>query len=146
MKKKIIGILVGMLLISTCLGVASAFSTTKNQMVSLDAEIQIVKPNAGVYIFNMQIAPLPSQGRFNAIVIGMVDVELDILNPDIDKVEFYVDNQLKETLTEEPYNWTWNERMIVPPIHNLKVIGYEGDTEIGSDEIHLLYVNPFSRP
>jgi hypothetical protein len=127
----------------TSLSFVSAVSLTENEINPLDAEITIVKPKAHVYIFNMQIAPLPSQGRFNAIVIGMVDVEVDVINPDINKVEFYVDNELKETLTEEPWTWSWSDRLIVPPIHQLKVIGYDGETEIGSDEIGLLYLNPF---
>jgi hypothetical protein len=143
MKKKIIGIYVCMVVLLASLSFASAVSTNENEINPLDAEISIVKPNQHVYIFNMQIAPLPGQGRFNGIVIGMVEVEVNAINPDINKVEFYVDNELKETLTEEPYTWTWNERMVVPPIHQLKVIGYNDDIEIGNDEIHLLYINPF---
>jgi hypothetical protein len=146
MKKKIIGIFVCMLMVLTSLGVASALSTTENNISSLDAEIAILKPYAGVYIFNMKVAPLPAQGRFRAIVIGMVDVEVDVINPAIDTVEFYVDGQLKETITQEPYTWTWNEPMVVPPIHTLKVVGYDGETEIGNEEISVLYINPFSRP
>jgi hypothetical protein len=146
MTKKIIGISLCMLMVLGSLGVASALSTTENKIGSLDAEIAILKPYAGVYIFNAKIAPLPAQGRFKAIVIGMVDVEVDVINTAIDTVKFYVDGQLKETVTQEPYTWTWNEQMIVPPIHTLKVVGYDGDTEIGSDEISVLYINPFSRP
>ena len=145
MRKKIIGTIFCMLVLFTSLSVTSAIQVTENEVNSLDAEISIAEPN-GVYIFNKKVAPLPGQGVFRAIVIGMIDVKIDALNSSIDKVEIYVDNQLKETLTEEPYNWTWNERMVVPPIHYLKVVGYEGETEIGSDEIKLLYINPFSRP
>jgi hypothetical protein len=146
MTKKILEIVVCMLVVLSSLSFASAVSETDNGMTAFDAEIEIVKPNAHVYIFNMQIAPLPGQGRFNAIVIGMVDVEVDALNATIDKVEFYVDNELKATVNETPFSWIWNERMVVPPIHTLKVIGYAGETEIGSDEIRVLYINPFSRP
>jgi hypothetical protein len=146
MTKKIIGISICMLMVLTSIGVASALSTTENKIGSLDAEIAILKPNAGVYIFNVKIAPLPAQGRFKAIIIGMVDVEVDVINTTIDTVKFYVDGQLKETITQEPYTWTWNEQMVVPPIHTLKVVGYDGDTEIGNDEISVLYINPFSRP
>lgn len=142
MKKKIIGTILCMLILLASFSYVSAKSTTENEIKSLDAEISIVKPK-GVYIFNIKVAPLPSQGRFNAIVIGMVNVEVDIINPDINKVEFYVDDVLKDTLTEEPYTWTWNEKMVIPPIHQLKVIGYNGETEIGSDKIQLLYINPF---
>jgi hypothetical protein len=115
---------------------------TEYGKTSLDSEISIVKPKAHVYIFNIQIAPLPGQGRFNAIVIGAVNVEVDIGNTSADKVEFYVDNELKDNDTEAPYEWKWDDRMIVPRIHSLKVVGYENDVEVGSDEIRLLFINP----
>ncbi|UCF13398.1 MAG: hypothetical protein JSW06_03855, partial [Thermoplasmatales archaeon] len=131
------------LLILASLSLVSANSITEYGKTSFDSEISIVKPNAHVYIFNIQIAPLPGQGRFNAIVIGMVNVQVDVGNTSVDKVEFYVDNELKENDTEAPYEWMWDERMIVPPIHSLKVVGYDNDVEVGSDEIRLLYINPF---
>ncbi len=142
MKKKIIGMLVCMLLILTSLSFVSAISITEHKTTSFNSEVSIVKPNGYVYIFNIRIAPLPGQGRFNAIVIGAVNVEVDVGNTSVDKVEFYVDNELKANDTEAPYEWKWNERMIVPPIHSLKVVGYYDDVEIGSDEIRLLFINP----
>ena len=142
MKKKIIGILVCMLLMLTSLSIVSAKPTTENEITSFNSEISIVKPN-GIIIFNFQIAPLPSQGQFRSIVIGKVDVEVEV-GSSVNKVEFYVDNELKETDTQAPYGWTWDERTTFPPIHRLKVVGYDGDTEVGNDEIRLLYINPFS--
>jgi len=85
---------------------------------------------------------LPGQGRFRSIIVGRVDVEANV-GGSVDKVEFYVDNELKETDTQSPFGWTWNEKMTLPPIHRLKVVGYEGDVEVGSDEIQVLYLNPF---
>jgi len=143
MRMKVVGILVCMLLMLTSLSFVSATSATEHEITSFDSEISIVKPNGYVYIFNIPIAPLPSQGGFRAIIIGKVDVEVDV-GSSVDKVEFYVDNELKETVTQSPYEWTWAERMTFPPIHSLKVVGYDGDTEVGSDEIRLLYINPFS--
>jgi hypothetical protein len=143
MKKKIIGMFVCMLLILTSFSFVSATSIPENEINSLDSEISIVKPKAHVYIFNIQIAPLPAQGRFNAIVIGMVNVQVDVGNTSVDKVEFYVDGELKENDTEAPFEWMWDERMVVPPIHSLKIVGYDNDVEVGSDEIRLLYINPF---
>lgn len=142
MRTKIIGLLICSVLILTSLSFASAISLTELEKTSLNSDISIVKPNGYVYVFNIQIAPLPGQGRFNSIVIGAVNVEVDTGNTSIDKVEFYVDNELKENDTTTPYEWIWNERMIVPPIHSLKVVGYDNDVEVGSDEIGLLFINP----
>jgi len=143
MKKKIMGILVCMLLMMSSLTFVSTISAAEHETTSFNSEVSIVKPNGHVYIFNIQIAPLPSMGVFRAIVVGMVNVEVDVGNNSVDKVEFYVDNEHKENDTEAPYEWMWDERMTFPPIHNLKVVGYDGDEEIGSDEIRLLYLNPF---
>jgi hypothetical protein len=143
MKIKVSIFLVFILLISTSLNLISAISTTEDKIVSLDTEISIVKPNGYLYIFNVQLVPLPSRMPFRAIIVGMVNVEVDVKNESINKVEFYVDDELKATITQAPYNWTWNERLRPPPIHNLKIIGYNNSTEIGRDEIRLLYVNPF---
>jgi len=143
MKKKIMGILVCTLLMLTSLTFVSALSATEHETTSFDSEVSIVKPNGYVYIFNIQIVPLPSMMPFRAIVIGMVDVEVEVEDGSVDKVEFYVDDDLKDTVTEAPYEWTWNERLTPPPIHSLKVVGYADDEEIGRDEIRVLYVNPF---
>ena len=143
MIKKTTGILVCMLLIMTTLGFVNAESTTDYEKTSFDSEISITRPNSHVYIFNIQIAPLPGQGRFNSIVVGMVNVEVDIGNNSVDKLEFYVDNELKANDTEAPYEWMWDERMTVPPMKTLKVIGYFDDVEVGNDERSVLYINPF---
>jgi hypothetical protein len=142
MRKKVIGILVCMLMILTSISIISAKNVTKKEITPLDSEITISKPNGNVYIFNLPIAPLPGQGRFRSIIVGLVDVEANV-GSSVDKVEFYVDNELKETDTETPFGWIWNENMMFPPIHTLKVVGYDGDIEVGSDEIGVLYINPF---
>lgn len=141
MKKKIIGILVVIILMLTSIGFVSAKPATEKGITSFDSEVSIVKPR-GIVIFNIQIISLPSQGQFGGIVIGKVDVEVDV-GSSVNKVEFYVDNELKETDTIAPYGWTWDESMTFPPMHQLKVIGYNGDTEVGNDEIRVLYINPF---
>jgi leucyl aminopeptidase len=142
MKKKIIGILVCIILMLSSLGFVNAKPATEKDITSFDSEISIVKPN-GIIIFNIQIISLPPQGQFGGIVIGKVDVEVDV-GSSVNKVEFYVDNELKETDTIAPYSWTWDESMTFPPMHQLKVVGYDGDTEVGNDEIRVLYINPFS--
>lgn len=142
MKIKLVSILVLTLLLCTSLSFVSAAPTNK-EITSSDSEISIAKPNGYLYLFNIQLVPLPSAMPFRAIIIGMVDVEVDIKNDSINKVEFYVDNELMDTITESPYKWTWNEGLRPPPIHNLKVVGYNDETVIGSDEIRVLYINPF---
>ncbi len=104
-----------------------------------DITVSITKPYGHIYVFDREIAPLPSSHMpFKAIVIGWITVVVNV-EGDVQKVEFYVDNQLKYNDTIAPYQWLWNEKMSVPPKHDLKVIGY-GDGNTASDEIKVLYM------
>ena len=143
MKRKIIGILVCTLFILTSFSFVSAEPATDSEITSFDSEITIAKPNGYVYIFNIPIAPLPGQVPFRSIIIGIVDVKVNV-GDSVDKVEFYVNNDLKATDTEAPFEWTWTGNSFPPiPIKTLKVVGYEGDVEVGSEELRVLYINPF---
>jgi hypothetical protein len=143
MKKKIIGILVCAILLLTSIGFVSAKPASEKGITSFDSEVSIVKPNGYIYIFNIPIAPLPGQAPFRAIAIFAVDVEVEV-GISVNKVEFYVNNELMDTDTEAPFKWSWTQNSFPPiPIKTLKVVGYDGDTEVGSDEIRLLYLNPF---
>jgi len=104
--------------------------------------ISIKKPYGFLYVFGIPLVPLPSMNRFRAIIIGSINVEVEVEDDSVDKVEFYVDNSFKANDAEPPYEWLWNERLGVPPIHTLKVVGYAGN-DTASDEICVLYVNPF---
>ena len=108
-----------------------------------DISVQIVKPYGHVYVFDREIAPIPTHAHraFNAIVIGWITVVVSTQG-NVSKVEFYVDNVLKYNDTSPPFEWTWNERMTHPPKHELKVIGY-GNGETASDSVGVLYINPF---
>jgi hypothetical protein len=143
MKKKIIGIFVCMLFILTSFSFVSAEPATDIEIKSFDSMISITKPNGYVYIITFPVAALPGQGRFSAIILGKIDVEVEV-DSSIDKVEFYVDDELMDSDTVEPYTWEWAEKMMFPPIHTLKVIGYTDDVEVGSDEVDVLYLNPFN--
>ena len=106
-----------------------------------DISVSIVKPYGHVYVFDREIGPLPSSHMpFKAIVIGAVTVVVNASGAE--KVEFYVDNELKGNATTEPYQWLWDEKLRPPPQHELKVVGYGGGST-ASDEIKVLYVNPF---
>jgi hypothetical protein len=143
MKKNKIGLIICTIILLTSLSFVSAKSTMENEINPLDSEITIVKPNGYIYVFNIPLAPLPGNASFRAIAIFAVDVEVEV-GTSINKVEFYVNNDLMDTDTEAPFKWTWTQNSFPPvPIKTLKVVGYDGDTEVGNDEIRLLYINPF---
>jgi len=104
--------------------------------------VSIDKPKGFLYVFNIPVVPLPPMMPFKGIIIGSVTVSVSVDAEVVDNVEFYVDNQLKHSTSVSPYEWTWNEGLRPPPIHQLKVIAYSGD-DVGMDEIRVLYINPF---
>ena len=85
---------------------------------SEEAVIYIDKPLDGyLYLANRQIMPTLF-GK--TIIIGKINVEVSAYN--VEKVEFYINNELKYTDDSEPYEWLWDELAIGK--RTLKVVGY----------------------
>jgi hypothetical protein len=93
-------------------------------------DVIINKPKEGcLYIFDQEIMPLE-----NTMIIGKITVEADAYAEDgIDKTEFFIDDVLKSTDNEEPYEWLWDERTF--GTHEIKVIAYDSTGNTTSDEI-----------
>ena len=106
--------------------------------ISLEEEpldVDIAKPLRALYVNNNRIIP------YNKVrIIGSLDIEA-IVNYDwwghteVEKIEFYIDGKLKETVYSEPYNWTWSERKIGK--HMIKVIAYDIEGNSASKEIEV---------
>jgi hypothetical protein len=91
--------------------------------------INIEKPRGDrFYMFNRPIMPLK-----NTIIIERITVQAEVYNiNNMDKVEFYIDDVLKSTDDEVPYEWTWNEFAFGN--HEIKVVAYDNASNIASDE------------
>ena len=91
----------------------------------------INKPR-GLCIFDKQIFPANI-----AIVVGKVNVEARVYSKNmIDRVEFYVNDELKFIDNGEPYQWLWNEKTI--GWHEIKVIIYGMEGNETEDEISVI--------
>jgi hypothetical protein len=84
--------------------------------------IDIIKPRNYLYFMNFEIFPLSS-----AVIIGKIDINVVASDDDtgIDRVEFYIKDQLKSTDNTAPYDWTWSERVFSTFI--LEVVAYDKD-------------------
>jgi hypothetical protein len=82
--------------------------------------IAITKPANALYFMNIEIIPFPS-----AVIIGKIDINVSAADDDsgIDRVEFWIKDQLKATDTTEPYGWTWSERAFL--IYLIEVVAYD---------------------
>ena len=101
--------------------------TLEQQTITVD----FLTPLRALYINNKRIMP------FNKVrIVGNIDLEVytneDWYGPGsshVEKIEFYIDDVLKETIESKPYIWTWDEKTIGK--HTIKVIAYdfEGNTD-----------------
>ena len=93
-----------------------------------------------LYLMGREIIPLSGFNNF-AIVIGSTNVNVDVRDSisGVKKVEFYVDNSLKETLSEPPYTWNWNEVAVGP--YTLKAVAYDNAGNKVSAEIPVMVFN-----
>ncbi|KAA0006814.1 MAG: hypothetical protein FE045_01875 [Thermoplasmata archaeon] len=95
--------------------------------------VTITKPKMGyLYIEDREIMPTVLG---NTIIIGKITIYVDASNHEsgISKVEFYIDNILQESVTQQPYAWQWNYLAI--GTHLIKVIAYDNAGNYASDEI-----------
>lgn len=97
---------------------------------------EITKPRENyLYILNRAIIPIGE-----TVIVGRITVEADVYSSEvIDKIEFYIDKDLKFTDEEEPYKWTWDERVFGE--HEVKVIAHDNIGNKASDEIRIKIFN-----
>ena len=71
-------------------------------------QLSITKPVDGYLYFNdRQIMPIPANVAF---IIGPITFKVDAIDEcsGMDKIEFYINTELKHTDNEIPYEWLWN--------------------------------------
>jgi len=111
-------------------------SEVKQATVYIDdssPKVEITKPmENSLYISNRR-TPL---SLLRTWIIGLIDVEVDAEdNVDVDRVELYIDNELKATLTNESYSWRWDEKTPLRFRHEIKAVAYDTVGNNASDEV-----------
>ena len=100
-----------------------------------DAKINIINPEENyLYINQNKIIKLR-----RTIVVGDINIETEIsgIITNIEKVEFYVDNEKVATIYEQPYTWIWKDKSF--STRTLKTIAYYEDKTI-SDQIRVIKI------
>jgi len=96
-------------------------------------DVKIIKPDKAIYIMNKEIIPF-----FTPLIIGHIDIEVNVICNDqseINRVEFYIDDELKETDISEPYSWIWDERTPLKFRHTITIIAYDNAGNSANEEI-----------
>lgn len=99
--------------------------------------VDITKPLKAIYIKNRRILPFP-----RTVILGDIDIEVIVYGywyepVEVDKVEFYIDDDLKNTVTSPPYTWTWDEKSLLKRKHTITVKAYDKDETITTKEIQV---------
>lgn len=100
---------------------------------NISISVKIEKPKMGyLYIFDREILPI----NRNTIIVGGITVEA---NSNGNMVEFYIDDELKRTDTESPYEWFWDETVF--GLNEIKVIAYDEEGNKAEDEMNVIILN-----
>jgi hypothetical protein len=94
--------------------------------------ILITKPKMDyLYISGEEITRIGA-----TVIVGNIQIECKVngISEDIDKVEFYINNELVANVTEPPYVFEWIEHQIALR-QKIKVIGYYGEGETLEKEL-----------
>jgi len=94
--------------------------------------VTIDKPKNGLYFMDFLIRPYLFR---SPLIIGPINVEVEVVDNkyEIEKVEFYVDDELMAVDVMEPYSWKWN--MTSFSSHTLKVTAFNTNETSASDEM-----------
>jgi len=90
-----------------------------------------------IYLKTRKILPF-----FKTIIFGPLSVKIDM--NDIKKAEFYVDGELKDTITNPPYTWSWNEKAFLKHKIETKIYDKNGNS-FSSGEMTFYIFNPFEK-
>jgi len=97
-------------------------------------KVEILSPQEDVLYFrDHPIIPF-----FVTFIIGKITIMVnasDYHGPGIERVEFSIDGELKETDYEAPYTWAWNIQTLLPRKHTINVTAYSMSQYYKSDEI-----------
>jgi hypothetical protein len=96
---------------------------------TLPPEVSLERPGDFLYYFDKQLFRFPF-----TLIIGPVTVETDAYDAEsgIEKVQFFIDGELKAEDTVAPYVWVWNER--ISGTHTIKVTSDDAAGNTASDD------------
>ena len=126
------------LTVEDALGTKATDSTTATIYDITPPYIEIIKPKEKfLYINNLIRRPSISMTR----IVGPILIKTKTYDDEgINKVEFYLDEELKFVDTSSPYQWLWLRDPIRPILsnkHTLKVIAYDTSNNTNTSELNL---------
>lgn len=98
--------------------------------------VKITKPERALYLFNIKIRNYLLQ---KTLIIGKINITVDAKDTDsgVNRVEFYIDDELMKNDSTYPYYfiWTKEKRSLIKHKHTISVIAYNNEGNYTSKEI-----------
>ena len=107
--------------------------------------VNITCPQLGfIYIYvlvtSIRLHILPTN---STLIIGKIEIKADITdNKGISWVKFYINDELRATISEKPYIWDWNE-LTIYDLYKIKVVASDFSGNQGSDEVEVWKIQLF---
>jgi hypothetical protein len=95
-------------------------------------KMKIMRPENGVYLADRKVLPFPMSLVFGRITIN---TSFQGQKTGVEKVEFYVDDVLQQTVSAAPYEWTWTHWSFFR--HVVKVVAYDSENRTAARQLTL---------
>ncbi|UCF12932.1 MAG: hypothetical protein JSW06_01410, partial [Thermoplasmatales archaeon] len=104
--------------------------TAHFEMDSISPNVKIITPENAIYVLDRKFLAF----YFPIIFIG-VTIEVDAIDNEsgIERVDFYIDGELKDSDNDAPYSWVWKDATVRK--HTIKVTAYDEAGNSDSQEI-----------
>ena len=103
--------------------------------------VKIVHPELGYLYMKSgdQKIKIPSKQR--TLIIGNITIKINASDNDsgLSKVDLYIDDELKKTFSEKPYEWLWDETIFGK--HIIQVVAYDNVGNLATDVIEVRIFN-----
>ena len=99
--------------------------------------VSITKPKRALYFMNLMIRPYLLDRK--PLICGLINVKASATNDylDIERVEFFINNELVKTDEIWPYNWLWQGSGSLEDIHKIEITAYDSEGKSASDSIQV---------
>jgi len=106
------------------------FIYSKNESL----QVNIARPEKGrVYFMDRELMPA---GEDRTVIVGAITIEA---NTNGNRIEFYVDDEIRYEDESSPYQWQWNE--FVFGEHEIKVVAHDSNENEATDKIDIIIFN-----
>jgi len=99
--------------------------------------VSILKPKKALYFMNLMIRPYLLDRK--PLIFGLINIKASATNDylDIERVEFFINNELVNTDEIWPYSWLWQGSGSLEEIHEIEVVAYDSEGKSTSDSVQV---------